>query len=54
MMPSSVTAATNPALANVVWICPNLLVTILAIAFCICSLMLLLAPLYLHPNRSGS
>ena len=53
-MPSSVTIATNPALANVVWSCPSLLVTILAIAFCIGSLMLLLAPLYLHPNRLDS
>lgn len=53
-MTSSLTIAYNPAPESVVCSSINLLTALLAIAFCICSLMLLLAPLYLHPNRLDS
>ena len=54
-MTSSLTIAYNPAPANVLCNSSSLLTTILAIAFCIASLMLLLAPLYLRrPGHSDS
>lgn len=46
-MTPSIAVAVRPAFESVVWSCPSLLIAILAIAFCIGSLMLLLAPLWL-------
>ena len=46
-MTPSIAVTARLAFDSVVWSCPSLLIAFLAIAFCIGSLMLLLAPLWL-------
>ena len=53
-MTPPLTIAYSPAPESVVCNSFNLLTALLAMAFCIASLMLLLAPLYLRPGRSDS